>query len=134
MVGQAVAGTGIPVLDYIIAITPNVSITLSVAATATNTGINLQYSKYASEYQLADANVLTSPPPGVPAAAGTLAQLGLMDRLNLQLMGGQMSAATKTRIATYVNSLPTGSGGNDLARARAAVNLVLASPQFGTEK
>ena len=134
VVGQAVAGTGIPVLNYIIAINPNVSVTLSSAATATNTGINLQYSKYASEYQLADANVLTSPPPGVPAAAGTLAQLGLMDRLNLQLMGGQMSAATKTRIATYVNSLPTGSGGNDLARARAAVNLVLASPQFGTEK
>ena len=42
--------------------------------------------------------------------------------------------ATKTRIGTYVNSLPRGAGSNDLARARAAVNLALGSSQYLTQK
>jgi hypothetical protein len=52
----------------------------------------------------------------------------------MQLMGGQMPAAMWTRIATYVNSLPTGAGANNLARARAAANLILSSAQFCAEK
>jgi uncharacterized protein (DUF1800 family) len=69
------------------------------------------------------------------ASTGTaLNQLNLMDRLDVVLMGGAMPASMRTRITTYVNSLPNVTATDKLNRAKAAVNLVVSSAQYSTQK
>jgi uncharacterized protein (DUF1800 family) len=82
---------------------------------------------YASEATL--AGTITT------ASTGTaLNQLNLMDRLDVVLMGGAMPPSMKTRITTYVNSLPNTTATDKLNRAKAAVNLVVGSAQYSTQK
>jgi hypothetical protein len=49
-------------------------------------------------------------------------------------MAGQMTPAMSTRIVTYINTLPSTTAANRLARAQAAVHLVATSPQFTTQR
>jgi uncharacterized protein (DUF1800 family) len=58
----------------------------------------------------------------------------LVNHLNLLMMGGQMPSAMSGRIVTYINTLPTGSNANNLARARAAVLLVASSAQCAMQR
>jgi uncharacterized protein (DUF1800 family) len=58
----------------------------------------------------------------------------LLDDLSLRMMGGQMPAAMKTRIATYVNGLPNTTTTNKRDRARALIHLVVSSSQFAHQK
>ncbi len=55
----------------------------------------------------------------------------LIAQVNHDLVYGQMSAATKTNLATAINALPAS---NPLARTQAALQLVLASPEFAIQK
>jgi uncharacterized protein (DUF1800 family) len=135
VVGQSVVGNGNVAAGTYITNISGTTLTLSKNATATASAVSTTFgyggnlSGIACEAVLAGAaDVSTS------TSLTNITQMGLLDRLNMQYMGGTMPAAMKTRIATYVNSLPTGSGANNLARARAAVNLVLSSAQFCTEK
>ena len=140
-VGQVVLLSGNAPLTYITAINTSVSphvVTLSSSNTSASTAnVTMQYSAFASEMQLASLADVAAAPTGVPAGANQMCQFGLLDRLNLQLMGGQMSASMKARIATYTNSLAAGTNTvytNNLARARAAVHLVLSSANYATQK
>jgi uncharacterized protein (DUF1800 family) len=55
----------------------------------------------------------------------------LVDRLNKILMAGQMSATMRQRIIDYVNTI---SASDTLGRARAAVQLVVTSPEYATQR
>ncbi len=57
---------------------------------------------------------------------------GLLDQLNLLLMSGQMDAFMKAQILTALNPISTTDGG--LLRARTAVFLITASPQYATQR
>ena len=140
-VGQVVLLSGNAPLTYITAINTSVNpnvISLSNPNTSTSaSNVNMQFAPWASEMQLASLSDVSAAPTGVPAGANALCQLGLMDRLNMQLMGGQMPASMNTLIATYVNGLLLGSNTsytNNLARARAAVYLVLSSANYSVVK
>ena len=52
----------------------------------------------------------------------------LLDRLNLLMAGGQMSAATRARITTALNVLPVTTAAQQLERVQTAVLLVATSP------
>ena len=55
----------------------------------------------------------------------------LMDRLNMLLVAGQMSAATRSTILTAVNAMPAS---NPRGRVLTAVSLVMLSPDFVVQK
>jgi len=61
----------------------------------------------------------------------------LLDRVNLLLLGGQMSATLSTQILAAINAIPVPAGGDPtdinnalLARAQTAVFLTVASPEY----
>jgi uncharacterized protein (DUF1800 family) len=56
---------------------------------------------------------------------------GLVDRLNKILMAGQMSAAMRQRIIDYITTV---SASDTLGRARAAVQLVVTSPEYAAQR
>ncbi len=58
----------------------------------------------------------------------------LVDSLNQLLMAGQMPTVMRDRIVTYINTLPSSTTANKLARAQAAVHLVASSAQFTTQR
>jgi uncharacterized protein (DUF1800 family) len=58
----------------------------------------------------------------------------LLNDLDLRMMGGQMPAAMKDRIATYVNTLANTTATNKRDRARALIHLVVSSAQFAMQK
>lgn len=74
--------------------------------------VNLDYSAYVS---LASTN---------PSA--------MLDQLNVLLMAGQMDANMKSVILTAVNNISASDGGYN--RMRYAVNLIVSSPQFATQR
>ena len=55
----------------------------------------------------------------------------LVDRLNLILMSGSMSTAMKNRIVSHVSGI---AASDTLGRARAAVHLVITSPEYSVQK
>jgi uncharacterized protein (DUF1800 family) len=63
------------------------------------------------------------------ALAGNTA--ALMDRLNLLLVAGRMSSATRSTILTAVNAVPAG---NPAQRVHTAVALTMLSPEFIVQK
>jgi hypothetical protein len=133
-VGQTIISPNVAAGTTIAAIPGATTITLSRNATVTASDPNATFgfggntSGVPGDLTLADA-------VDVGASSGSaLNQLGLIDRLNVLYMGGAMPAAMKTRIVTYVNGLARGNATNDLARARAAYNLVLSSSQYSTQK
>lgn len=63
------------------------------------------------------------------ALAGNPTQL--VDRLNLILMSGSMSVPMRDRIVSFVNGIPASDA---LGRARAAVQLVITSPEYSVQK
>jgi hypothetical protein len=61
----------------------------------------------------------------------------LLDRVNLLLLAGQMSSTLQSQISAAVNAIPVPAGGDPtainnalLARARTAVFLTVASPEY----
>ncbi|MSU48109.1 MAG: DUF1800 family protein [Opitutus sp.] len=58
----------------------------------------------------------------------------LLDRLNLLMAGGQMSAATRARITTTLNALPVATAAQQLERVQTAVLLVLTSPDGSSQR
>jgi uncharacterized protein (DUF1800 family) len=58
----------------------------------------------------------------------------LVENLNQLFMAGQMTTGMRDRIVTYINTLPSTTTANRLARAQAAVHLVVTSPQFTTQR
>jgi uncharacterized protein (DUF1800 family) len=58
----------------------------------------------------------------------------LVDSLNRVLMAGLMSSGMQTNIINFVATLPGTTDTDKLNRAKAAVYLVLTSPEFATEK
>ncbi|WP_171161952.1 DUF1800 domain-containing protein [Usitatibacter palustris] len=77
-------------------------------------------------YGATGTQITLAPYQAVAADAGALA-----DRLNRFLMAGRMSTTMRTAIVTAVNAVPAT---DTLNRARTAVYLVLASPQFQVER
>ncbi len=57
----------------------------------------------------------------------------LIDRLDLLLMSGQMSAGMRTILLNHMNSLPDDEAGRSL-RVRDGITLVMASPQYLVQK
>ena len=57
---------------------------------------------------------------------------GLVDRLNLLLMSGQMSPFMRQTLLTRLNAMPNGNGGRD--RVQHALFLVLNSPEYSIQK
>lgn len=55
----------------------------------------------------------------------------LVDQINHDLLYGQMSTATRTRLVSAVNAVPAT---NPLGRTQTALQLVLASPEFAIQK
>jgi uncharacterized protein (DUF1800 family) len=136
VVGQTVLCPNVSPGTYITGIS-GTTISLSKSALTAGSGVSTTFGYggniqgIQTEVALAGFVIPTSPPAS-PSA--TIAGQSLLERLNMELMGGQMPAAMWTRIATYVNTLPAGAGANNLARARAAANLILSSAQFCAEK
>jgi uncharacterized protein (DUF1800 family) len=134
--GQTLSCPNVSPGTYITSVSGN-TIIFSKAALSNGTGVSTTFGYggniqgIQSEAALAGVAVPTSPPA---SPSPTIAGQSLLERLNMELMGGEMPAAMWTRIATYVNTLPTGSAANNLARARAAANLILSSAQYCAEK
>ncbi len=58
----------------------------------------------------------------------------LVDRLNLLLAAGQLSASTVSTITTAITSISATSAAGQLTRVYAAILLVMASPQYIVQK
>jgi uncharacterized protein (DUF1800 family) len=58
----------------------------------------------------------------------------LLDRLNLVLMGAQLSATTRTIIRTAIEAIPIGASDAPLRRVQTAVALCMISPDFVVQK
>jgi hypothetical protein len=58
----------------------------------------------------------------------------LVDALNSLLCGGNLSAATKTQIVNYVNTLPSTTVANQRDRARAVIQLITYSPDYTVQR
>jgi uncharacterized protein (DUF1800 family) len=58
----------------------------------------------------------------------------LLDRLNLLMCAGQMSAATRTRITTTLTALPSGTAAQQTERVQTAVLLTATSPDGATQR
>jgi hypothetical protein len=55
----------------------------------------------------------------------------LVDKLNLVLMAGQMSAAMKTTLVTYATQIPANTPG---ARVAETASLIVSSPQYSIQR
>jgi uncharacterized protein (DUF1800 family) len=73
-----------------------------------------------------DVVLHTAPWEAYAADAGTLT-----DKLNQVLMAGQMSAAMKSTIVSYINGIPATSAGTRVAEAAA---LIINSPQYAIQR
>jgi uncharacterized protein (DUF1800 family) len=58
----------------------------------------------------------------------------LLDRLNLVLMGGQLSSGARAIIRTAIEAIPTSATNASLRRVQTAVALCMASPDFVVQK
>ena len=58
----------------------------------------------------------------------------LLDRLNLLLMGGQLSSATRATIKTAIEAIAIGSTNAALRRVQTAIALCMVSPDFIVQK
>jgi uncharacterized protein (DUF1800 family) len=133
-IGQTIISPNVAAGTYVAAIPGATTITLSKSATVTASDPNATFG-YGGNIAAVTNDVDLANVADVGASSGTaLNQLGLIDRLNVLYMGGAMPPAMKTRIVTYVNSLSKGTQSTNLARARAAHNLVLSSSQYATQK
>jgi uncharacterized protein (DUF1800 family) len=73
--------------------------------------------------------------PSFSAELGLVTNVSaLLDRLNLLMAGGQMSAATRARITTALNVLPVTTAAQQLERVQTAVLLVATSPDGASQR
>ena len=73
-------------------------------------------------------------PDYTPFIAAAATPSALVERLNRLLAGGQLSPATANTIASAITDIPALGAPGALRRVRAAVLLVLASPESATQK
>lgn len=99
--------------------------TETTVITAANTIRDLVYRGYGG----AEPDLVRLDLAGEQAAASTPG--ALMDRLNVLLFGGQMSAATRNIVLQAMNQV---SASQPLTRARMAIHLLLNSPEFIIQK
>lgn len=64
------------------------------------------------------------------ALAGSDNMAALLDQLNLLLLGGRMTPSLRAQLIDLMSQIPTGNVDGPLFRARAAIFLSLASPEF----
>ncbi len=62
--------------------------------------------------------------------AGSDNMAALLDQLNLLLLGGRMTPSLRTQLIDMMSQIPTGNVDGPLFRARAAIFLSLASPEY----
>ena len=102
-------------------------------ATSSITFPNLLFNYTVSPANLASRNFTTTYGLDLTAEAALAGNVSaLLDRLSSIMCANQMSAATKARLTTALNALPTTTAAID--RARTAVYLVATSPDGATQR